>query len=283
MDLTVVAYATLALSVFVSAVKMGGWILNADPRAIIGAGRWALALLPAAALALLGWLAASGRWTAAVLLAAFLLPVFVQAAPRWRVLFAPFNTMKSGMRPFAADLGGSIVPRDPSPAREPPDPELVAQAIAVLRAYLQHHTGAFSGNVDADLGFTRDQHSILPKSAIADLGGFPQKMRPTHESAPQIPQPARSQIEHRPADRDSDGARVNGVQLNGSGANGSGNGGSHMSTQEAFEVLGLKPTPSPREVKAAHRHLAQLLDPEQGGSPYLLAKIDEARDVLLGE
>jgi hypothetical protein len=243
MDLTVVAYATLALSVFVSAVKMGGWILNADPRAIIGAGRWALALLPAAAIALLGWLAASGRWTAAALLAAFLLPVFVQAAPRWRVLFAPFNTMKGGMRPFAADLGGSIVPRDPSPAREPPDPELVAQAIAVLRAYLQqqHHTGQ------------------------------------------QIPQQARSQIEHRPADRDSDGAQVNGVQLNGNGANGSGNGGSHMSTQEAFEVLGLKPTPSPREVKAAHHHLAQLLDPEQGGSPYLLAKIDEARAVLLGE
>jgi hypothetical protein len=260
MDLTVVAYATLALSVFVSAVKMGGWILNADPRAIIGAGRWALALVPAAALALLGWLAASGRWTAAVLLAAFLMPVFVQAAPRWRVLFAPFNTMKGGMRPFAANLGGSIVPRDPSPAREPPDPELVAQAVAVLRAYLQHHTGAFSGKVDT---------------------GFPRKMRPTQESGPQTPQQARWQIEHRPADRDSDSARVNGVQLNGSRANG--NGSSHMSTQEAFEVLGLKPTPSPREVKAAHRHLAQLLDPEQGGSPYLLAKIDEARDVLLGE
>ena len=40
MDLTVVAYATLALSLFVSAVKMGGWILNADPRALINSGRW---------------------------------------------------------------------------------------------------------------------------------------------------------------------------------------------------------------------------------------------------
>jgi hypothetical protein len=235
MDLTVVAYATLALSVFVSAVKMGGWILNADPRAIIGAGRWALALLPAGGLAVLAWLVASGRWTAAVLLAAFLLPVFVQAAPRWRVLFAPFNTLKSGMRPFASELGGSIVPRDPSPAREPPDPELVAQAIAVLRTYLQHHT------------------------------------------EPQIPQQARSQIEHRPAGPHSD------AQKNGTRTNGSRNGGSHMSTQEAFDVLGLKPTPSPREIKAAHRHLAQLLDPDQGGSHYLLAKIDEARDVLLGE
>src|SRR6266508_3923428 len=112
MDLTIVAYATLALSLFVSAVKMGGWILNADPRAIIGAGRWALALLPAIALAVLAWLVASGRWTAAVLLDAFLLPVFVQAAPRWRVLFAPFNAMKRGMRTFATDLGGNVVPCD---------------------------------------------------------------------------------------------------------------------------------------------------------------------------
>ena len=267
MDLTVVAYATLALSVFVSAVKMGGWILNADPRAILGAGRWALALLPAIAIAALAWLVASGRWTAAVLLAAFLLPVFVQAAPRWRVLFAPFNTRTTGMRPFAADLGGNIVPRDPSPAREPPDPALVAQAVAVLRAYLQHNTGAFSGEVDT---------------------GFPQRIRPTQGSGPHIPQQARSQIEHQPADRQSNhppanGAQANGAKLNGAHANGSDNGGSHMSTHEAFEVLGLKPTPSPREIKAAHRHLAQLLDPHQGGSHYLLAKIDEARDVLLGE
>jgi hypothetical protein len=242
MDLTVVAYATLALSVFVSAVKMGGWILNADPRAIISAGRWTLALLPALALAALVWLIASGRWTAAVLLAAFLLPVLVQAAPRWRVLFTPFNTMKGGMRPFATDLGGSIVPHGSSTTREPPDPELVAQSIAVLRAYLQHH------------------------------------------SEPQIPEQARSQIEHRPTERPSGRVQTNGAQTNGNGMNGgSGNGGLHMSTQEAFDVLGLEPTPSPREVKAAHRRLAQLLVPEQGGSHYLRTKIDEARDVLLGE
>jgi hypothetical protein len=47
MDLTLVAYATLALSLFVSAVKVGGFILNADPRAIINSGRWALVALVA--------------------------------------------------------------------------------------------------------------------------------------------------------------------------------------------------------------------------------------------
>ena len=68
MDLTVVAYATLALSLFVSAVKMGSWILNADPRAIINSGRWALVALAALALGVLAWLVASGRWTLAMML-----------------------------------------------------------------------------------------------------------------------------------------------------------------------------------------------------------------------
>src|SRR5215467_3514665 len=103
MDLTVVAYATLALSLFVSAVKMGGWILNADPRAIINSGRWALVALAALALGVLAWLVASGRWTSAMMLAAFMLPVFVQAAPRWRVLFGPINAAKSDFPPNPRD------------------------------------------------------------------------------------------------------------------------------------------------------------------------------------
>src|SRR6266853_1331278 len=82
MDLTVVAYATLALSLFVSAVKVGGFILNADPRAIINSGRWALVALAALALGVLAWLVASGRWTSAMMLAAFMLPVLVHATPR---------------------------------------------------------------------------------------------------------------------------------------------------------------------------------------------------------
>src|SRR5437899_3403570 len=134
MDLTVVAYATLALSLFVSAVKMG-WILNADPRAIINSGRWALVALAALALGVLAWLLASGRWTSAMMLAAFMLPVFVQAAPRWRVLFGPLNAARSDFPPNTRDFGsagGGF-----STARATTDPELVRQSIAVLRAYLE--------------------------------------------------------------------------------------------------------------------------------------------------
>jgi hypothetical protein len=89
MDLTILAYATLGLSLFVSAVKMGGWILHADPRTILNGGRWALVAFAALALGVLMWLVMTGRWSSAMMLAAFMLPIFVQAAPRWRVCLAP--------------------------------------------------------------------------------------------------------------------------------------------------------------------------------------------------
>ena len=56
-----------------------------------------------------------------------------------------------------------------------------------------------------------------------------------------------------------------------------------MSIEEALDVLGLEQTPSTQAINDAHRRLEQKLDPELGGSPYLMRKINEARDVLLGE
>jgi len=47
--------------------------------------------------------------------------------------------------------------------------------------------GAFSGKVGTDLGFTRDRHSILPKSAEADLGGFPKRTCANQMNLERIP------------------------------------------------------------------------------------------------
>jgi drug/metabolite transporter (DMT)-like permease len=59
---------------------------------------------------------------------------------------------------------------------------LLVAGVVLLSLRGGREAGAFSEKVDTDLGFTRDRHSISPKSAIADLGGFPQKMRPTKEA-----------------------------------------------------------------------------------------------------
>jgi len=223
MDLTILAYATLGLSLFVSAVKMGGWILHADPRTILNGGRWALVAFAALALGVLIWLVMTGRWSSAMMLAAFMLPIFVQAAPRWRVLFGPLNAVRSDFPPITPDFS---TPRGGfSNARDMTDPELVQQSLAVLRAYL------------------------------AQAGA----------------QTATQQIEHTPAY----------LQAGNGAGTGSGNGRLRMSTEEALDILGLEPTATAQEIRDAYCRLEQKVDPELGGTHYLMAKIIDARDVLL--
>jgi hypothetical protein len=136
-DFDVVVYAMLGVSVSASAVQIGRWLLSANPRAIINAGRWSLAGLVVLTPLVLLWLVMSGRATLAMMLAAFVLPVFVQGGLRWRTLFGPLNLIRATAPDWPQDLGADIVSGRPV-MRDPTDPNVVRQAVIALSAYVEH-------------------------------------------------------------------------------------------------------------------------------------------------
>ncbi|MEQ9464517.1 MAG: DnaJ domain-containing protein [Haliea sp.] len=55
-----------------------------------------------------------------------------------------------------------------------------------------------------------------------------------------------------------------------------------LSRREALAVLGLGENASEEDIVQAHRKLMQKLHPDRGGNDYLAAKINQAKDFLLG-
>jgi len=156
---------------------------------------------------------------------------------------------------------------------------------AFLQMTLEQATGALSGHVLAGT-FTGRDLAGLTRAELAQV------WRECRAGEAQSRQLLEAYLDRRwpewRAEMPRSGA---GDGTNGAGGSQQKTGGSSdaarartpMTRDEALEVLGLASSASLDDIKSAHRSLMKRLHPDQGGSNYLAAKINEAKDILTGK
>jgi hypothetical protein len=143
-------------------------------------------------------------------------------------------------------------------------------ATAFLRMRLDHDTGTMSGTVLA--GEFRGRE--LAELALPDLIQLWLSLRAEDtESVPLL----EAWMDRRFGEAWRDAAAEAAGEEEGPRA-----AGGPLSRADAYAILGLKDGASREEIREAHRRLMRAAHPDRGGSDWLAARINEARDVLLG-
>ncbi len=137
-----------------------------------------------------------------------------------------------------------------------------------LEMRLDHDTGAMSGTVRRG-EFTGDRLDDLDEDQLRALA---EEVAASADSAALL----EAYLDRRfPGRREDFQGDAN------TGTGGAADAGA-MTDKEAYEILGLLPGASETEIRAAHRRLMKAVHPDSGGSTLLAAKINQAKDRLLG-
>jgi hypothetical protein len=138
-----------------------------------------------------------------------------------------------------------------------------------LRMTLDHDSGTMEGTVRR--GAQQGRH--LSELSQAELAALWRECRAEDEASAKLLETYLDRI--APGWRDGAGQSAGGA-----GGTRAGNAAA-MSRDEAYAILGIERGASTEEVKAAYHRLMLKLHPDHGGSTYLAARINAARDLLL--
>ena len=137
---------------------------------------------------------------------------------------------------------------------------------AFVEMELDHDSGAMRGRILAG----RYEGAALDALDVATLAEF----------LPDIDEESRALLMAY-LDRREPGWRENAQSDSTTGSGRRGWSTGKMTEEEAYQILGVQPGASAKDIGLAHRSLMKKLHPDQGGSTYLAARVNEAKDVLL--
>ncbi len=231
-------------------VVLGRWFARADP----------------------GTLATTLKWVgvAIAVLVAILLFARVGVAAGLGTLGAALMLLRGAraVQALRGVLGGTFGPPGAGGAGGPSRGQSSSVETAYLRMALDHDTGQMDGTV-LQGPFEGRKLSALSHDDLFDLLG---------ECAGADEQSAR--LLETYLDRNGPADWRDRMEARQRAAGGADRG--PMSREEAREILGVGLDATPEQIKAAHRDLMQKLHPDRGGSTYLAAKINLAKELLLG-
>lgn len=142
------------------------------------------------------------------------------------------------------------------------NPKQSTVTTSILRMHLDHDTGALSGDV-LDGPFKDWQLAEMNREQLYSLRQYCEAN--DKESLQLLEGYLEQRFQEESEDRDDQESPEPGG----------------MSHKEALEILGLDDAADRDAIVDAHRKLMQKLHPDRGGSDYLAAKINQAKDLLL--
>ncbi|MGA0393213.1 MAG: DnaJ domain-containing protein [Rhodospirillales bacterium] len=239
------AYWVLGVGLLAGLLLAGRWFMNAEPKQILKILKWVLFSI---LVLTIGFMAVTGRLGWALMSLPVLLPWLMRARALTRAAknFSRMRHTYSG--------GGSGQTSDVD--------------TQFLRMRLDHDSGHMSGEVIAGPFAGRNLDDLSMPELMTLLGQFAEQ---DEESA---------QVLTVYLDRAHPDWREQAGQYAGAGT--AGGSDANLTPDQAYQILGLQPGASDEEIREAHKRLIANLHPDKGGSSYLAAQINQAKDVLLG-
>ena len=239
------AWIAFGLFFLIGLYLVGRWYVNAQPAHVFRALRWLAMIIVVIGIAAI---ALSGRWNLLWVLSFPALPLLM----RWRAMRAMQKN-----------------------ARGPKGGQQSQVDTRFLRMTLEHDTGDMDGEV-REGSFTGQMLSELKLGELIEL--WRECAREDEQSRGVL----ESYLDREHAEwRDvvGEGASADGHDRTRGGE--SPWTRNSMSVEEALEVLGLEPDASNSDIESAYRNEMKRAHPDQGGSDWMAAKVNQARDVLL--